>query len=289
MERNHPLGVIRDGGGASIIIRYMNIVWAALIVLVTAGIAVAAMLFVRSRAPEGSYFADSDRAAGIFGVIATGFSVLLGFLIFLGFESYDASRTGAETEALTIAQQVQTAQFFPDESSAQLTGELVCYARYVINVEWDQMENGSLGEELNPWGVAMFRTLRAVELDTPQQESAYDQWLEQTSAREIGRQDRIHGAAGVMPTPLWIALFFISAIVLVVPVRVRRQQRASVGAGAVHGRRGLGRRHDAVAARLPRRPVPGQRRRPSARGDGTQRADHRPGTRSDRHLDHDPV
>ena len=61
----------------------------------------------------------------------------------------------------------------------------------------------------------MFRTLRAVELDTPQQESAYDQWLEQTSAREIGRQDRIHGAAGVMPTPLWIALFFISAIVLV--------------------------------------------------------------------------
>jgi hypothetical protein len=193
----------------------MNIVWAALIVLVTAGIAVAAMLFVRSRAPEGSYFADSDRAAGIFGVIATGFSVLLGFLIFLGFESYDASRSGAETEALTIAQQVQTAQFFPEESSAELTGELVCYARYVINVEWDRMEDGSLGEELNPWGVAMFRTLRAVELDTPQQESAYDQWLEQTSAREIGRQDRIHGAAGVMPTPLWIALFFISAIVLV--------------------------------------------------------------------------
>lgn len=199
---------------ASIIIRQVNIVWAALIVLVTAGIAVAAMLFVRSRAPEGSYFADGDRAAGIFGVIATGFSVLLGFLIFLGFESYDASRSGAETEALTIAQQVQTAQFFPEESSAQLTGELVCYARYVINVEWDRMENGSLGDALNPWGVEMFRTLRAVELDTPQQESAYDQWLEQTSAREIGRQDRIHGAAGVMPTPLWIALFFISGIVL---------------------------------------------------------------------------
>jgi hypothetical protein len=173
------------------------------------------MLFARSRAPEGSYFADSDRAAGIFGVIATGFSVLLGFLIFLGFESYDASRAGAETEALVIAQQVQTAQFFPEESGAELTGELVCYARYVINVEWDLMTDGTLGEDLNPWGVEMFRTLRTVELDTPQQESAYDQWLEQTSERGIGRQDRIHGAEGVMPTPLWIALFFISAIVLV--------------------------------------------------------------------------
>ena len=100
----------------------MNIVWAALIILVVAGIAVAAMLFVRSRAPEGSYFADSDRAAGIFGVLATGFSVLLGFLIFLGFESYDASRSGAETEALTVAQQVQTAQFLPDEASAGAHG-----------------------------------------------------------------------------------------------------------------------------------------------------------------------
>ena len=52
------------------------------------------MLVARRRAPEGGYVADGDCAAGVFGVIATGFSVLLGFLIFLAFESYDASRPG---------------------------------------------------------------------------------------------------------------------------------------------------------------------------------------------------
>ena len=72
----------------------MNIVWAALIVVAATALAVAVMLVVRRRAPKGSSFADSDRAAGIFGVLATGFSVLLGFLIFLGFESYNTSRTG---------------------------------------------------------------------------------------------------------------------------------------------------------------------------------------------------
>jgi hypothetical protein len=46
----------------------------------------------------------------VFGVLATGFSVLLGFIIFLGFTSYDASRSGAEEEATIVAQQVQTAQ-----------------------------------------------------------------------------------------------------------------------------------------------------------------------------------
>ena len=56
----------------------MHIVWAALIIVATAAVAVAAMLVVWRRSPEGSWFSDSDRAAGIFGVIATGFSVLLG-------------------------------------------------------------------------------------------------------------------------------------------------------------------------------------------------------------------
>jgi hypothetical protein len=192
----------------------MNIVWAALAIMATAGIAVVAMLAVRRRAPEGSYFADGDRAAGVFGVLATGFSVLLGFLIFLGFESYDASRSGAETEALTTAQQMQTAQFLPPDVGSELTGQLVCYGREVIHDEWERMEDGSLGERLNPWGVAMFETLRGVELDTPNQEAAYGKWLDQTSDREQARQDRIHGAAGVMPVPLWVALFLISAIVL---------------------------------------------------------------------------
>src|SRR5215207_7683859 len=103
----------------------MNIVWGAVIVVAAAALAVAAKLFVRMRAPEGSYIADSDRAAGIFGVLATGFSVLLGFLIFLAFESYDASRTGAETEALTIAQQIQTAQMLPASSRDPLTDQRV--------------------------------------------------------------------------------------------------------------------------------------------------------------------
>jgi hypothetical protein len=41
-------------------------------------------------------------------VLATGFSVLLGFIVVLAFTSHDASRVGAETEAVTITQQIET-------------------------------------------------------------------------------------------------------------------------------------------------------------------------------------
>ena len=94
----------------------MNILLGLAVVLVTTVITVATMLLVRRRAPEGSYFTDGDRASGVFGVLATGFSVLLGFIIFLAFQSYDESRSGAETEATIVAQQVQTAQFLPGDA-----------------------------------------------------------------------------------------------------------------------------------------------------------------------------
>jgi hypothetical protein len=193
----------------------MNIVVAVLIVVVTTGIAVAAMLLVRRRAPDGSYFNDGDRAAGVFGVLATGFAVLLGFVVFLAFTSYDDSRAGAEDEALVVAQQIETAQLLPEDVRDDLTVGLVCYARSVAGVQWDRMQAGTLGEDLNPWAVELFRTFRTIDPATPSEEAAYGKWLDQTSDRETARTDRIHGAAGVIPTPLWIVLFFTSGVIFV--------------------------------------------------------------------------
>ena len=130
----------------------MNVALGLLVVIGVAAITVTAMLFVRRRAPEGSYFTDGDRASGVFGVLATGFSVLLGFIIFLAFQSYDDARIGAEAEATIVAQQIQTAQFLPADAAKQLTGELVCYGRSVAGAEWDALDAGTLGDAINPWG-----------------------------------------------------------------------------------------------------------------------------------------
>jgi hypothetical protein len=193
----------------------MNLVWPAIVIVVTTALAVTAMLLVRRGAPEGSRFTDGDRASGVFGVLATGFSVLLGFVVFLAFESYDQSRSGAEEEAVVLAQQVETAQHLGAPVSAELTGELVCYGRSVIYAEWPRSEAGNQGDQINPWGVALFQTFQTVKPQTPGQEAAYGKWLDQTSDRQAARIDRIHGAVGVIPTPLWVALILISGVVFV--------------------------------------------------------------------------
>jgi hypothetical protein len=191
----------------------VNVVWALLFIAAAAAVSVTALLLVRRGAPDGSYFNDGDRAAGVFGVLATGFAVLLGFVVFLAFEAYDGARSGAETEALVVAQQFETAQFLPKTVRTRLSGELICYGRAVIGQEWPEMETGSRVERINPWGVALFRTLKVTEPRTASEQSAYDKWLDQTFAREEARNDRIHPAEGIIPTPLWLVLFLSASLI----------------------------------------------------------------------------
>jgi hypothetical protein len=193
----------------------VNLVAGFFVVAAAAAFAIASILLVRRRAPEGSFFSDGDRASGVFGVLATGFSVLLGFIVFLAFTSYDQSRAGAEQEALIVQQQVVTAQYFPESLGAELTGELVCYARSVVHGEWPRSESGGGDDEINPWGVELFRTIHPFEPASARDENTYGKWLDQTTEREQARVDRLHGAVGVIPTPLWIVLILLSIVIFV--------------------------------------------------------------------------
>ena len=193
----------------------MDLVWAVMIIVGTTAVMVAAMLLIRRGSPEGSRFQDGDRASGVFGVLSTGFALLLGFVVFLAFTKYDDTRSGAETEALVLVQQFETAQLMPAEVRGRLSGELICYGRAVVGQEWPAMGSGAGTSEINPWAFALFRTLQTIEPRANSEQSAYDAWLAQTSEREEARRDRVHAAEGIVPLPVWLVLFFSAALILV--------------------------------------------------------------------------
>jgi hypothetical protein len=61
----------------------------------------------------------------------------------------------------------------------------------------------------------MFHTLRSFKPQTATEQSAYDRWMDQTAQREQARVARVHGAEGIIPVPVWFALFFISGVIVV--------------------------------------------------------------------------
>jgi hypothetical protein len=75
------------------------------------------------------------------------------------------------------------------------------------------MEDGSGGDTINPWAVALFRSVRLANPASATEEAAYGKWLDQTSDREEGRRDRLHGAEGIIPSTIWLVLFLIAGVV----------------------------------------------------------------------------
>ena len=156
------------------------------------------MLLVRRSAPEGSYFEDGDRAAGVFGVLATGFAVLIGFVVFLSFESYDTSRSGAETEARSSRSssrrcsscRSRCAVGSPASSSATPARSSTRMAGDESRIDWRHGQPVGRGD-----------------LPDARRRSSRDRvradGLRQVVRRAIGpggrRADRVHGAAGVIP------------------------------------------------------------------------------------------
>jgi hypothetical protein len=190
----------------------VNLALTAVIVAASVGASIALLLLVRRHAPPGGFFADGDRAAGVLGLLATGFAVLLGFVVFLAFTSYDTAQSGARSEATDVIQQFETAQLLPQPQAARLQGELVCYGRAVVGVEWPLLRRGQK-PSFNPWGLALFTTLQQVRPVTAAQQAAYAHWLDQTTAREEARLDRVQAGRGVIPAPLWVMLLVLGVLV----------------------------------------------------------------------------
>ena len=112
-----------------------------------------------------------------------------------------------------MIQQFETAELLPPAVRDRLSGELVCYARSVVHEEWPQMEDGQGGDAVNPWGAALFRSARSANPTSATEQAAFGKWLDQTSDREEGRRDRLHGAEGIIPTSIWLVLLLIAGVV----------------------------------------------------------------------------
>ena len=190
----------------------MNLLLATAIVALSVLVSVAIFLALRRRAPAGGRFSDGDRAAGVLGLLTTGFAILLGFIVFLAFESYDSAQNGARDEATYVIQQFETAQLLPQPAAARLSGELVCYGRAVVGIEWPALRHGHK-PSFNPWGLALFQTFEKIDPRTAAQQAAYSHWLDQTTAREQARLDRLQAGRGVIPAPLWLIVFALGAFV----------------------------------------------------------------------------
>jgi hypothetical protein len=192
----------------------MNPWLAAGVIVVSAAVMVALMLFLRRHSPPGGRFADSDRASGVFGFLGAGFVILLGFVIFLSFGTYESAATQADTEAAAVVAQFRTAADFGGDRAELAQGELVCYARSVISQEWPALKDRERSPVTEDWTIALDDVGVEEQNATSPETEPVKAWWASTNERNLGRSGRVLVAEGQIPMLLW-ALLVIGAILVV--------------------------------------------------------------------------
>jgi hypothetical protein len=195
--------------------RFVNLGIGAGIIAVSVAAMVALMLVLRRIAPEGGHFRDSDRASSVLGVIGLGFAIVLGFVVLLAFESYSTAKAEAETEATAVFRQYELAGLFgPAKRRERVQGDLVCYARSVINKEWPAMKQKRPSPDTEGWIERLETEGPAARDQMMRDDAAFSQWFEDTTRRDEGRRGRLLEAQNVLPTLLWVMLI-IGAVAVV--------------------------------------------------------------------------
>lgn len=178
-----------------------------------AGLSVLAMLVVRRLAPPGGYLSGMESADGIFSAAGAGLAVVLAFVIFTVFSSYENGREASGQEAVAVQQMVQTAGFFPDQAE-HLRGEAICYGRSVVHDEWPAMQHDRESPVTQGWVDQLVTTIQQADVRGNRGGAALEHWLQLSEDRQEARRTRIAESQPFVPGFVWVILILMVVVVV---------------------------------------------------------------------------
>ena len=168
-------------------------------------VALALWALVLARRVEGGWWQDSGRASGVLGAARGPFAVILAFVIFIAFQGYTDARHAAEQEAAATRRLFKETDLLGEFARVQIEGNLVCYARGVISLDWPAMKSGESSEVVDDTAALLDDQLNAVHVSGVRG-PAIDAIFADAARRDEARADRIADAEGEIPGPVWIVL-----------------------------------------------------------------------------------
>jgi hypothetical protein len=154
-----------------------------------------------------------ESADGIFSAAGAGLAVVLAFVIFTVFNSYENGRDAAGAEAVAAQQMYSTAGFFPDKTD-ELRGEVVCYGRSVVHAEWPDMAHGRESSVVQGWVDRLDSSIQQAQVKGNGQGAALEHWLSLSQDRQDARRTRIAEAQPFVPAFVWLVLFLMVLVVV---------------------------------------------------------------------------
>lgn len=176
-------------------------------IIVAIALAAVALHFLFQRRTKYETLRKSNDVAGfLFAAIATIFAVVLGFLVIIVWEKYDAAVANSQVEVAAVSDLYRDVLPYPAAQRDQIRRELHEYMDTVVGVEWPAMKAGKNPTaairvlELIAWHVERFQP------STMSESNAQNKSMDQVERLLDARRLRIHQNEPSVPRILWFAL-----------------------------------------------------------------------------------
>jgi len=180
------------------------------IIVVVALVAVGLHFIMQRRTKFENLRKSNDVAGFLFAAIATIFAVVLGFLVIIVWEKYDAAVANSQVEVAAVSDLYRDVVGYPTAERDTIRRELHEYMDTVSDVEWPAMKRGKSPTaairvlELIAWHVERFGPT------TMSQSNAQSKSMDQVERLLDARRLRIHQNEPSVPRILWFALIVVA-------------------------------------------------------------------------------
>jgi Protein of unknown function (DUF4239) len=175
-----------------------------IIVVIVASVALHAIL--QRRFHSDTLRRHNDVAGYLFSAVGVIYAVVLGFVVVVVWEKYDATVANVETEVAATSDLYRVVGGLPNPLRSQVRSELLAYASAMVHVEWPQMAS----RVLIPRDTTLLERVGGqVDRFAPQtsgQANAQQLAMSQVERLLDARRQRLQQSAPSVPIVLWIAL-----------------------------------------------------------------------------------
>lgn len=149
---------------------------------------------------------QNDVAGFLFSAVGVIYAVVLGFVVVVVWEKYDATVANVESEVASVADLYRIVDAYPEPVRSQIRSDLTKYVDQMIQAEWPLM---SQDINVNPDVLLLEQAAHEVQTfpaKTPTQINAQQAATDQIVRLFDARRQRLIHAAPSVPGVLWFAL-----------------------------------------------------------------------------------
>lgn len=176
-----------------------------IMVLVGLGVAFVHRLFLRHFRYD--VLSDHNEVAGwIFSGVGVIYAVLLGFIVVVVWQKFDAAANNVQSEVSAVSDTYRAVQGYPDPLRSKIRNELNSYMKVMMRYEWPAMEHGRYSNEALDVMEQIAYDINTFKPRDDQESNAQQAAMAQEQRLFDARRLRLQQIQPSVPVVLWFAL-----------------------------------------------------------------------------------